>query len=97
MKKDDILVVKCNVFLKQDKYKDLYQSILEQKINGVVILPAYCDAVIVPKDTEIKVEPDSDQPNHTCINCKYGDDIASDDPCYRCMEKSLWEPKDDLK
>lgn len=88
MKKDDILVVKC---------KDLYQSILEQKINGVVILPAYCDAVIVPKDTEIKVEPDSDQPNHTCINCKYGDNIASDDPCYRCMEKSLWEPKDDLK
>lgn len=97
MKKDDILVVKCNAFLRQDKYKDLYQSIFEQKINGVVILPAYCDAVIVPKDTEIKVEPDSDQSNHTCINCKYGELSKLVGPCYRCMEKSLWELKDDLK
>lgn len=36
MTKDEILVVKCNIFLKQGKYKELYQSILEQKKKQMV-------------------------------------------------------------
>lgn len=56
MVKDDILVVKCGAFLKPDKMEELHEKLIKQKETGVIVLPVYCDAVIVPKDTEIRME-----------------------------------------
>lgn len=52
----DILVVKTKVYLKTDAYKQLYTSLITQKENGLVIIPAYCEAVVVPNNIEIKME-----------------------------------------
>lgn len=53
----DILVVKVNVFCRSKELNDIRRSILSQIENGkVVVLPAYCEAQIVPDDMEIQVE-----------------------------------------
>ena len=56
MNKDEILIVKYPFLMKNDQATKLYESILKQRENGVIILPDYCDVVIAPKDTEIKTE-----------------------------------------
>jgi hypothetical protein len=53
----DVLVVKVNMFCRSRELNDIRQYILSQIENGkVVVLPAYCDAQIVPDDIEIRVE-----------------------------------------
>lgn len=52
----DILVIKSKVLLKVDVYKKLYDSLMAQKKNGLVIIPNYCEAIVVPDDIEIRVE-----------------------------------------
>lgn len=52
----DILVIKTKIYLKSDAYKQLYTSLMSQKENGLVIIPAYCEAVVVPDNIEIKME-----------------------------------------
>lgn len=50
----DILVVKVNMFCRSRELNDIRRYILSQIENGkVVVLPAYCDAQIVPNDIEI--------------------------------------------
>lgn len=50
----DILVVKVNMFCRSRELNDIRRYILSQIENGkVVVLPAYCDAQIVPGDIEI--------------------------------------------
>ncbi len=52
----DILVVKVNMFCKPKEMDTIQDCILAQKETGVVILPPYCEAVVVPEDVEIRVE-----------------------------------------
>jgi|GEM_PF-1310176 hypothetical protein len=53
----DILVVKVNMFCRSRELNDIRRYILSQIENGkVVVLPAYCDAQIVPDEIEIRVE-----------------------------------------
>lgn len=52
----DILVVKVNAMLKQNQLNDLKLRIEKMKKTGVVLLPKYCDALIVPEDCEIKIK-----------------------------------------
>lgn len=53
----DVLVVKVNMFCRSRELNDIRRCILSQIENGkVVVLPAYCDAQIVPDDIEIRVE-----------------------------------------
>ena len=53
----DILVVKVNMFCRSRELNDIRRYILSQIENGkVVVLPAYCDAQIVPDNIEIRVE-----------------------------------------
>lgn len=54
MNKDDILIIKYPFLMKNSQATMLYESILKQKENGVIILPDYCEVVVAPKDTEIK-------------------------------------------
>lgn len=56
MNKDDILIVKYPFRMTPNRVDILHKSILEQKETGVIILPDYCEVVVIPKDVEIKVE-----------------------------------------
>lgn len=51
---DDILVIKANMFLKNKEREAVRQCILEQRKTGIIVLPQYCEAIVVPKDVEIK-------------------------------------------
>lgn len=51
----DILVVKCNAFLPHEKMQAILDNLKEQKETGVILLPPYLDAQIVPDDIEIKL------------------------------------------
>ena len=51
----DILVVKCNAFLPQEKMQAILDNLKVQKETGVILLPSYLEAQIVPEDIEIKL------------------------------------------
>ena len=51
----DILVVKCNVFLPHEKMQAVLDNLKEQKETGVILLPPYLEAQIVPEGIEIKL------------------------------------------
>ena len=52
----DILVIKCNTMVKAETLNQLRQIFLKEKEEGVVVIPAVCDAMMIPEDIEIKVE-----------------------------------------
>lgn len=52
----DILVVKVNMFLRDPELNKIYDSISRQKENGLILLPPYCDAQVVPENVEIVIE-----------------------------------------
>lgn len=51
---DDILVVRCNMFVSQEQLQDIYAYLRHQKESGVILLPPYLEAQIVPDDVKIK-------------------------------------------
>lgn len=51
----DILIVKCNAFLPSERLQAILDNLKEQKETGVILLPPYLEAQIVPKDIEIKL------------------------------------------
>ena len=51
----DILVVKCNAFLPREKMQAVLDNLRAQKETGVILLPPYLEAKIVPDDIEIKL------------------------------------------
>lgn len=50
----DILVVKCNALLPHEKMQAVLDNLRAQKETGVILLPPYLEAQIVPEDIEIK-------------------------------------------
>lgn len=56
MNKDDILIVKYPFRMGERDANALYNKILKQKENGVIILPDYCEVIIAPKDIEIQTK-----------------------------------------
>ena len=51
----EILVVKCNAFLPREKMQAILDNLRAQKETGVILLPPYLEAQIVPEDIEIKL------------------------------------------
>ena len=51
----DILVVKSNAFLPHEKMQVILDNLMAQKETGVILLPPYLEAQIVPEDIEIKL------------------------------------------
>ena len=51
----DILVVKCNAFLPQERMQAILDNLRAQKETGVILLPSYLEAQIVPDDVEIRL------------------------------------------
>ncbi len=54
----DLMVVKVinGVNIQPDLMEYLQKDIIKQKETGVVILPWFLTAVVVPEDTEIRIE-----------------------------------------
>lgn len=50
----DILVVKCNAFIPCERMRAILDNIMAQKETGVILLPSYLEAQIVPDDIEIR-------------------------------------------
>ena len=56
----EILVIKVNQFnLSPQDMHNLRQQIIKQKEEKVVLLPYYCEAIIVPEDVDIRFEEDN--------------------------------------
>ena len=51
----DILVVKCNMFVSNKQLQHIHDYLKDQKETGVVLLPPYLEAQIVPDNIEIKL------------------------------------------
>ena len=86
----DILVIKCDLFLNNKTYKELYEGFVNQKATGVVLLPPGYEAIVVPEDVEIKMAPYEESELYerykTCGRCiHYGEssDIVGS-TCYKC-------------
>ena len=54
----DILVIKCRAVIKPEKLNEFREMLIEQNAEGVVVIPPYFDALVVPEDIEIRVEED---------------------------------------
>lgn len=52
----DMLVIKVNAFLSGKDMNGLTKYIHESMKTGLVVLPPYCDAQIVPDNLEVHIE-----------------------------------------
>lgn len=52
----ELLIVRCSINLKPQQFDNLKDYIELQRTTGSILLPSYCEAVVVPKDVEIKIE-----------------------------------------
>ena len=57
---NDILVVKSTAFLTSKQLQNILDSLKAQKETGVILLPSYLEAKIVPDDIEIKLKGTDD-------------------------------------
>lgn len=51
----EILVIKSTAFLPHEKMQAVLDNLKEQKETGVILLPPYLEAQIIPEDIEIKL------------------------------------------
>lgn len=51
-----LLVIKTNIFLRVKEYQELCRSIELLRTTGTIVLPPYCEALIVPDNVEIRIE-----------------------------------------
>ena len=57
---NDILVVKSTAFLPHEKMNAILDNLMAQKETGVILLPPYLEAQIIPEDIEIKLTGHAD-------------------------------------
>lgn len=57
---NDVLVIKVNMDVSAETLHGLYEGFKLQRKNGVVVIPSFCDVLMVPGDTKIKVKGISD-------------------------------------
>lgn len=50
MSESNVLILQCDVVLKNYEMNELYDTILEQKEQGVILLPKYVKVVNVPEE-----------------------------------------------
>ena len=54
------LIVKSSTFLPRKQLHSIFDSLKTQKETGVILLPSYLEAKIVPDDIEIKLKGTDD-------------------------------------
>ena len=59
----NILIVKSTAFLPHEKMQAVLDNLRAQKETGVILLPPYLEAQIVPEDIKIKL----DNGNGECV------------------------------
>lgn len=52
----ELLVIRVNAFFSRKEFSSIMNGILCQRPTGTIVLPPYCEALVVPADTEIKIE-----------------------------------------
>lgn len=57
----DVLVIKCNSMVKPETLDDMRKTFIRQKEDGVIVLPAMYEAVVVPDDIEIVMEAEKEK------------------------------------
>lgn len=55
----DILVIKVNIYCKTKRLNDIRRCIIDQTKSGVVVLPAYCEAMVVPEGIDVQIKDSS--------------------------------------
>lgn len=50
----DILVVRCNMLLPSERMQSIIDNLKAQKETGVILIPPYLEAQVIPDDIEIK-------------------------------------------
>ena len=50
----DILLIKCNMFVSNKQLQDIFNYLIAQKETGLILLPPYLEAQLVPGDIEIR-------------------------------------------
>ena len=55
-KTSDILIIKSTALYSQEKLKQVRDSIIDQKDNGVILLPYGFEVIVAPDDVEIIME-----------------------------------------
>ncbi len=63
----ELLIVKSTINLNSKQLENLYSSICMQRVTGTVVLPVYCDPIVVPGDLDIKI----DTPDYESENMQY--------------------------
>lgn len=53
---NDLLVIKVNTILKTKEFSELAERLIQMRKEGVLVLPFYCDAIMIPDDVNIQVE-----------------------------------------
>lgn len=52
----ELLVIRVNVFFNGKDFDHIVNFIQMQRQTGTIVLPPYCEALVVPADAEIKIE-----------------------------------------
>lgn len=58
----DILIVKCSISLPCKRLQAILDYLKTQKETGIILLPPYLEAQIVPDDIEIKLVDERGEP-----------------------------------
>lgn len=98
MKNKELLVVRCTINLKPKEYDVLMECIQVQKSTGTVLLPSYCEAIVVPEDIDIRSEAEwkvgtigedvqSLYPMIYCSHCKQPTYFSKPNYCPHCGAK----------
>lgn len=64
-----------------------YESLINQKANGLILLSKGFEAFVVPEDAEIKMETPEFDALEKCSNCKFEHFASDEDPCCTCIPK----------
>lgn len=57
---DQIIIIKVNGYIKSENYEKLRKMLFNQLENGLILVPHFCDVVVIPKDVDVKFEPQED-------------------------------------
>ena len=76
MSESNVLILQCDVMLKNYEMNELYDTILEQKERGVILLPKYVKVVNVPEEVTngklVIMNSEKPEPEKYVLKCHDG-------------------------
>lgn len=71
-----MLVIQCKAMVKEEYMARLVESIKQQKGNGALVLPLFCEPVAEVGDDETLALTKQDGEVYFCTGCRYRDKYA---------------------